>query len=88
METVKDNNHEYEYATLCKSCNGTGEFVRRGYDYGHGWSCEEVRRPCNMCNGTGRLLVKVQKHAVVSALTKEEWDEAEAANPSLKITRG
>lgn len=29
METVKDNNHKYKYATLCKCCNGTGEYVRR-----------------------------------------------------------
>lgn len=84
METVKDNNHKYKYATLCKCCNGTGEYVRRGYDYGHGWSCEEVRRPCNTCGGTGRLLVTVEKHAVVSALTPEEWAREELDNPILK----
>ncbi len=86
METVKDNNHKYKYATLCKCCNGTGEYVRRGYDYGHGWSCEEVRRPCNTCGGTGRLLVRVEKHAVVSALTPEEWAREELPdNGQLKM---
>lgn len=73
METVKQREYHNSHVEVCRNCRGVGKIVEKGYDHGHGWSRDEKTTTCEICGGTGKVLVENIGTIAIKSLAPDEW---------------